>query len=175
MDCDPNRCRPMCEAPIMPDRCPSRLYKFTIPQGTLFTTKAVWAGADTAARPGNRPGRPEDPAVEDPTAGGDIGHSVVFRVPRTWGRIAANSCRAYKPAQRNNGTNHAGGFWKIPDEQQRIALQGAIRMRCHVPVLYLYMMDFRSQKKHSRNESISPKCRKCRLHIPQHCVILSGR
>ncbi|MGA2062191.1 MAG: hypothetical protein ABSG67_17040 [Thermoguttaceae bacterium] len=37
-------------------------------------------------------------------------------------------------------------LWKNPDEQQRIALQGAIRMRCRVPVLYLYMMDFRSQK-----------------------------
>ena len=50
-------------------------------------------------------------------------------------------------AQRLYGTIHDGGFWKIPDVQQRITCQGAIRMRCRVSVLYLYMMDFRSQKK----------------------------
>jgi hypothetical protein len=66
----------------------------------VFFTKAVWAEADRAAWPDNRPDRPEDPAIGTSNASGALGHSVVFRVPRTWGRIAAGVCHAHNCRRR---------------------------------------------------------------------------
>ena len=54
---------------------------------------------------------------------------------------------------------------KFPDEQQRIAVQGAIRKRCHIPVLSIYTMRFRSQKKIQEKTAFIRNGAKAQLHI----------